>query len=111
VEKVRAIPAPRQDDSRVVVLGVVLWPDHITLHAVCESDLKEISEPFWEDDQADMFGITDDLGTRYYGRNASGGGDDQLHVWEWEIGYSPGVPDGASTLTISHIDGSVEISL
>jgi hypothetical protein len=42
VKKVRVIPAPRQE-GRIAVLGAVLWPDKITLHAVVESDAEEIA--------------------------------------------------------------------
>ena len=37
MERLRVIPAPRQDDSRVVVLGAILDSDRVVLHAVIES--------------------------------------------------------------------------
>ena len=117
MEKVRVIPAPRQDDSRVVVLGVILAPDRVTVHAVVESNSKEIEGEFWEDDQMDMFSLADDLGTEYRsgsgaGRSAAGGYYQQdLHVWDWDFYFEPAVPEGATRLTVSHIDGSVEIAL
>jgi hypothetical protein len=52
-------------DSRRASLfrdGADQFADHLTLHAWSGSDLKEIVEPFRDDDQADMFGIADDLG-------------------------------------------------
>lgn len=42
MKKVRVISAPRQDDSGVVVLGAILDPDRVTLHAVVESAPDEI---------------------------------------------------------------------
>jgi hypothetical protein len=111
MRKVRVITAPEQDDARVVVLGVVLWPDHISLRALVESDLKEIEEPHWEEDQVDMFGLVDDLGTEYRRGGAAGRGDADLHVWEWEMTFYPVVPEGAKTLTVSHIAGSVVLAL
>lgn len=111
MEKVRVIHAPRQDDVRVVVLGAVLWPDSVSLHAVVESDQKEIEEPYWEGDQYLMFDLSDDLGTEYDCRGAGSTGDRELHVREWEIPFRPGVPRGAKTLTVTHIAGSVVLDL
>jgi len=111
MRKVRVIPAPRQDDVRVVVLGAVLWPDHVTLHAAVEADEKEIDEPYWEEDQYLMFGLSDDLGTEYDCRSAGGTADRELHIREWQIPFRPGVPAGAKTLTVTHIAGSVELTL
>ena len=117
MEKVRAIPAPRQDDSRIVVLGVVLWPDEITLHAVVESDAEEIASEFQEGDQATMFQITDDLGNDYNGPGGGGGsGDADLHVTDWTIRITPGVAANATKLTVTiwvrrQVFGSVEIEL
>ena len=71
---IRNVDGPTQEGARVVVLGVELWTDHIVVHARVESDEKEIEEPFWEDDQPDMFGITDDHGTGYQRSSASGSG-------------------------------------
>ena len=59
----RFVQAPLQEGVRVVVLGIDLWSEHLVLHARVESDLKEITEPFWEEDQVDMFSVMDDLGT------------------------------------------------
>ena len=111
MRKVRVITAPEQDDVRVVVLGVVLWPDHISLRALVESDLKEIEEPHWEEDQIDMFGLVDDLGTEYRRGSAGRQGAAHLHVWEWETRFYPPAPEGAKTLTVSHIAGSVVLTL
>lgn len=111
MRKVRVIAAPEQGDIRVVVLGAVLWPDHISLRALVESDRKEIEEPYWEDDQADMFDLADDLGTEYRRGGAGGQGNPDLHVWEWEMTFYPAVPKGAKTLTVSHIAGSVVLDL
>lgn len=95
----------------MVVLGAVLWPDHVSLRALVESDSKEIEEPHWEEDQVDMFELTDDLGTKYERGGAGGQGDDDLHVWEWQMTFYPPVPKGAKTLTVSHIAGSVDLTL
>jgi hypothetical protein len=38
MKQARVIAAPQQDDVRVVVLGVALWPEHLTLYAMVESD-------------------------------------------------------------------------
>lgn len=111
MKKVRVLTPPKQIDVRVVVLGAVLWPDHISLRALVESDRKEIEEPYWEEDQVDMFSLVDDLGTEYERGGAGGRGGDELHVWEWEITFYPPVPEGAKTLTVSHIAGSVVLSL
>jgi hypothetical protein len=102
---------PVQDDVRVVVLNVILWPDRISLSALVESDRKEIEEPHWEEDQVDMFGLVDDLGTEYKRGGASGQGDDDLHVWKWETTFQPAVPQGAKALTVTHIAGSVLLTL
>lgn len=116
MKKVRAIPAPRQDDSRFVILGVVLWEESITLHAVVESDAEEIESEFQEGDQGTMFQITDDLGNEYVGRGGGGSGSSDLHVTDWRIGFTPGVPANATKLTVAiwvrgDIDSRVEISL
>ena len=108
--KVRFIDAPNQEGVRVVVSGVELWPDHMVLRARVESDRKEIEEPDWEEDQADMFGVTDDLGTEYRRGGASGSGFEEDHIWTYEIDFYPPVPDRATTLTVSHIAGSVVLS-
>lgn len=94
------------------VLSVDLFPEHLILHAVVESDQKEIEEPFWEDDQADMFGIMDDTGTGYRrgGAGATGFFPEE-HVWIWDVKFYPAVPEGVKTLTVTHIAGSVEIAL
>jgi hypothetical protein len=113
---VRVIPAPPQDDSRVIVLGIVLWPDRITLHAVVESDADEI-ERNYEGDQATMFQVTDDLGNEYDGPSGgSGSGDTKLNVTEWNINIRPGVVADATRLTVTiwvrhEIFGRVEIPL
>jgi hypothetical protein len=114
VEKVRAIPAPKQDDSRIVVLGVVLWPDHLALHAVVESDAEEIANGLQEEEQFDMFQVTDDLGGTYKTHGA--GGTSELHVQEHRLRLDPGVPEDATKLTVTiwvrhQVFGSVEIDL
>lgn len=102
VKKVRAIPAPRQENTRIVVLGVVLWPDRITLHAVVESDAEEVASENQEGDQATMFQITDDLGNAYDGPGGGGGsGDAELHVNEWQVDSRPGVAADATRLTVT----------
>jgi hypothetical protein len=53
VKKVRVIHAPPQE-GRIVILGAVLWPDRITLHAVVESDDEEIAGELQEGDQATL---------------------------------------------------------
>jgi hypothetical protein len=114
MEKVRVIPAPRQDGSRIAVLGVVLWPDHITLHAVVESDAEEIANGRQEMEQFDMFEVVDDLGGTYQTHGA--GGTSDLHVQEHRVRLDPGVPADATKLTVTiwvrhSIHGSVEIPL
>jgi hypothetical protein len=111
LKQARVITAPQQDDVRVVVLGVALWPEHLTLYAMVESDDKEIREAFWEDDQPDMFGVTDDSGSGYERGGAAGSGLGDGHMWLYHIDFHPGVPAGVKTLTISHIAGSVELTL
>jgi hypothetical protein len=111
VEPLRVIPAPPQEGVRVQVLRIELFADHLTLHAVVESDLKEIVEPFWEDDQADMFGIVDDRGSGYERGGAGGSGSPGEHVWTWDIDFYPAVPEGVRTLTVTHVAGSVELRL
>jgi hypothetical protein len=117
MKKVRAIPAPRQDDSRIVVLGVVLWPDRITVHAVVESDAEEIASELQEGDQSTMFQVTDDLGNEYDGPGGGrGSGDTDLHVNEWQVDIRPGVATDATRLTVTiwvrhSIHGTVEIPL
>jgi hypothetical protein len=115
MENVRAIPAPPQaDDSRIVILGVVLWPDHISLHAVVESDSEEIAHGRQESEQFDMFEVTDDLGGTYTCHGA--GGTSELHVQEHRVWLDPGVPAEATVLTVTiwvrrTIYGTVEIPL
>src|ERR1700753_3977938 len=100
MEKGRAIPAPLQsDDSRIVILGVVLWPDHISLHAVVESDTEEIAHGRQESEQFDMFEVTDALGGTYPGHGA--GGTSELHVQEHQVRLDPGVPAEATMLTVT----------
>jgi hypothetical protein len=112
MEKARVITAPRQDDCRVVVLGVVLWPSKLDLIAMVESDRKEIVEPYWEEDQADMFSLQDDLGTTYERGGAGAVGTwDESHVKQWTVSFETPVPEKASTLTVSHIAGSVVLDL
>jgi len=117
MQKVRAIPAPRQEDSRIVVLGVVLWPDRITLHAVVESDAEEIASDLQEGDQATMFQIADDLGNDYDGPGGGhGSGDNELHVNEWVVDSRPGVVGDATKLIVTiwvrhQVFGRVEIPL
>jgi hypothetical protein len=111
MRKVRVIAVPDQGDVRVIVLSVVLWPDHVALRAIVESDHKEVEDPVWEDDQADMFSLDDDLGTEYERSGAGGSGDNDLHVWEWEIPFYPAVPEDAKTLTVRHIAGSVTLTI
>jgi len=116
VKKVRVIPAPRQD-GRIAVLGVVLWPDKIMLHAVVESDAEEIASVHQEGDQATMFQITDDLGNSYDGPSGGhGSGNTNLNVNEWRIHVHPGVAEGATKLTVTiwvrhSIHGRVELPL
>jgi hypothetical protein len=127
MRKVRVIPGPRQDDSRVVVLGAVLASDRVTLHAIVESDRDEIEfdparddrwEGFEMDNQWEGFALADDVGTPYtlglgatQGSAFGAGHREDLHVWHWEVYFEPAVPGTASVLTVSHIDGSVEIKL
>jgi hypothetical protein len=116
MKRVRVIPAPPQDDSRVIVLGVVLWPDRITLHAVVESDVDEIAGDY-EGDQATMFQVTDDLGGEYDGpSDGNGSGDTELNVTEWMLNIRPAVAADATKLTVTiwvrnEISGTVEIPL
>jgi hypothetical protein len=117
VEKVRAIAVPPQDDSRIVVLGLVLWPDKTTLHAVVESDAEEIADDLQLGDQATMFQITDDLGNEYDGPGSgSGSGDSSVHVTEWNIRITPGIVAEATKLTVTiwvrhEVFGTLEIPL
>lgn len=111
MEPLEVILGPPQDGVRVRVMSVDLFPDHLILHAVVESDLKEIEEPFWEEDQADMFGVMDDLGTGYVRGGASASGIRDEHVWAWDVKFYPAVPAEARTLTVTHIAGSVELAL
>jgi hypothetical protein len=127
VKKVRVIPAPRQDDSRVVVLGAILDTDRVVFHAVIESAPDEIDfdprrEDRWEgfemDNQWEGFHLTDDLDTAYTlgsGANCSSaygpGRERATGLWHWEIYFEPAVPGRATKLTVRHIDGKVEISL
>jgi hypothetical protein len=108
---IRTVQAPAQEESRVVVLGVELWTDHVILHASVESDQVEIEEPFWEDDQIAMFAVTDDGGTDYRRGSASGSGDDEDQIWTYRIKFWPAVPEGVRALTVSHLAGSVELFL
>jgi hypothetical protein len=116
VKKVRLIPGPRQD-GRIAVLGAVLWPDKITLHAVVESDAEEIASDLQEGDQSTMFQVTDDLGNAYDGpRGGGGSGDTNLHVNEWKVDIRPGVAEGATKLTVTiwvrhAVWGTVELVL
>jgi hypothetical protein len=116
MKKVRVIPAPPQD-GRIAVLGVVLWPDRITLHAVVESDAEEIASDLQVGDQSTMFQITDDLGNDYDGPGGGrGSGDSGLHVNEWQVNIRPGVAAGATNLTVTiwvrhAIHGRVELPL
>jgi hypothetical protein len=116
VKKIRVIPGPRQD-GRVAVLGAVLWPDKITLHAVVESDAEEIASDRQEGDQATMFQITDDLGNEYdLGGGGHGSGHTGLHVTEWTINFDSGVATDATKLTVTiwvrhAVWGSVELPL
>ncbi len=107
----RFVQAPLQEGVRVVVLGVDLWTEHLVLHAQVESDLKEITEPFWEEDQVDMFGVMDDLGTGYRRASASGSGDPEEHIWTYKIKFYPAVPDAVTALTVTHIAGEVDVPL
>lgn len=93
------------------MLGLVLWPDHVSLHTVVESDQREIDEPHGEAGQYGMFSLTDDVGTEYEVRNGGCDLDPTLHVRDWTITLDPAVPVGASTVTVTHVDGGVEIPL
>jgi hypothetical protein len=113
VKKVRVILAPPQD-GRIVVLGAVLWPDRITLHAVVESDGEEIADRSQEDEQFDMFDLTDDLGGTY--ENGGSGGTSEDHVQEHRVRFEPGVPEEATKLTVTlwvrhEVRGVVELPL
>jgi hypothetical protein len=116
VEKVRVIHAPPQS-GRIAILGAVLWPDRISLHAVVESDAEEIASELQEGDQATMFQVTDDLGNDYDGPGGGhGSGDSGLHVNEWIVSVRPGVAEGASKLTVTiwvrhKVWGKVELPL
>jgi hypothetical protein len=116
MKKVRVIPGPPQE-GRIAVLGVVLWPDRIMLHAVVESDAEEVASDLQEGDQATMFEVTDDLGNAYDGPSSGrGSGDTNLHVNEWEVDIRPGVAEGATKLTVTiwvrhSIHGKVELPL
>lgn len=111
MKHVRVIQAPRQEDSRIVVLGLVLWPDHVSLHAVVESDQGEIEELHGEAGQYGMFSLTDDIGTDYEVRNGGCDIDPRLHVRDWTITLDPAVPVGACTVTVTHVCGRVDIPL
>jgi hypothetical protein len=108
---VRFVQAPVQEGVRVVVLGVDLWTDHLVLHTRVESDQKEIDEPFWEEDQVDMFAVLDDLGTGYRRASAGGSGNPEEHIWTYRIKFYPAVPDAVTALTITHIAGGVDVPL
>ncbi|MCW2979979.1 MAG: hypothetical protein JWO14_1706 [Solirubrobacterales bacterium] len=113
--RVRVIHAPKQD-GRIVVIGLVLWPDKLTLLALVESDADEIASEFQEGDQGTMFSIIDTLGTEYEGRGGGGVGDSDLRVTLWDVDFSPGVPSEASSLQVSiwvrhAIWGTVELPL
>lgn len=116
MKKVRVIHAPPQD-GRIVVLGAVLWPERISLHAVVESDAEEIADLDQLGDQATMFQITDDLGNDYDGPGSGhGSGNSRLHVTEWHVDIRPGVAEGATRLTVTiwvrrEIWGTVELPL
>lgn len=101
MEKVRVASGPRQDDSRIVVLGAVLWPDSIALHATVESDAEEIASEFQEGDQATMFAITDGLGNSYEGGGGGASDAADVHVTDWDITFHPGVPDDATSLRVT----------
>jgi hypothetical protein len=98
MKKVRVVHAPPQD-GRIVVLGAVLWPDGITLHTVVESDQVEIADESLEEEQFDMFAITDDVGSAY--TNHGAGGTSHLHVQEHRVRFNPGVPADATKLTVT----------
>lgn len=127
MKKVRVIPAPRQDDSRVVVLGGILDTDRVVLHAVIESAPDEVDfdpsrEDRWEgfemDNQWEGFDLADDLGTAYTlgsGATCSSafgpGRERATGLWRWEVYFEPAVPESATKLTVRHVAGTVEIPL
>jgi hypothetical protein len=102
MKNARAIPAPRQeDDSRIGILGVVLWHDRSTLYAVVESDAAEIADGAQEEEQFDMFQMTDDLGNEYDNHGAGGRLDREFHVNEHQVRFHPGVAVDATKLTVT----------
>jgi hypothetical protein len=127
MKRVRVIPAPRQDDSRVVVLAAILDSDRVVLHAVIESVPDEIEfdpdrddrwDGFEMDNQWEGFDLTDDLDTAYtLGSGATRssafgpGRERETGLWHWEVYFEPAVPNEATRLTVRHIVGSVEIPL
>ena len=58
-----------------------------------------------------MFALTDDLGTRYRRGSAGGSGSVEDHIWTYRIKFWPAVPEGVRTLTVSHVAGSVALTL
>jgi hypothetical protein len=109
--KARVISAPRQDGARVVVLGLVLFRDHVALHAIVEADPGEIEEPYWEPDEFGMFDLTDNLGTAYVVRNGGCFVDPGRNLRDWSVTIDPAAPEGATEFTVTHTEGSVQLSL
>jgi len=109
--KARVVSAPRQDGCRVVVLGLVLFQDHVALHAVVEGDSEEIETPVWQQDEVGMFVLGDNLGTPYKVRHGGCFVDPGRHIRDWSVTIDPAAPEGATEFTVTHPDGSVQLAL
>jgi hypothetical protein len=107
--KTRAVTAPRQDESRVVVLGLVLFPDRVTLHAVVDDDPPDIEEPCRELDRQGMFFLADDVGTRYEVRSGEFFAAPGRQRRDWTVTIDPPAPAEATRFLVTHADGGVEL--
>jgi hypothetical protein len=110
-KRARVVSAPRQDGCRVVVLGLVLFRDHVALHAVVEVDSEEIETPVWRQDEVGMFVLSDNLGTPYRVRSGGCFVDPGRHIRDWSVTIDPAAPEGATEFTVTHTDGSVQLAL
>ncbi len=109
MRKTRVVTAPRQDDSRVVVLGLVLFPDHVALHAVVDGEPQDIEVPRRERDLQGMFFLADDVGTRYRVRSGEFFVDPGRGQRDWSVTIDPPAPAEATRFLVTHADGGVEL--
>jgi hypothetical protein len=104
-------PLLESDTTRMVLITVELWPDRVHLRAVA-APIETIA-PTLDNGTRPMFPLQlqDDVDTVYTFRSGMSGGTDREPLLEWI--FRPGVPTGATTLTVStpRIDAAPPVAL